>query len=374
MFPQANKLSAPFRSSRRTSAAGRQDRKQRLRFEGLERREMMTAESHIPILFPHMPQPSAPPVEMPGAATPASGTQINLSWANEPAGANVVVKELIGGTYQTIGTFGPQTTSDEVTGLKPGTTYSFEICGSNTTPTTFGYSDPSDGVDTGTGRQNGTTTNWEISASATTFQTSAVANPSLAAWVSTGSQVDLSWSAQPGAGGYLVFEQVFGGAWKEIASVGGGTTSYSVQGQPGTNYKFAVEAYNSAGPIWETSATADTVALPDSPRVTATPLTGSEIGLSWNAVSGAAGYVVEEYIGGSWHQIGLLGSGTTSDTVQGLAAGQTYDFKVYAYNAAGKLRGHPRQHDHLQRLVLSKPRRHWDSRSSLGRVLPPTAR
>ena len=64
-------------------------------------------------------------------------------------------------------------------------------------------------------------------------------------------------------------------------------------------------------------------------------MSGTQINLSWNTVSGASGYLVDEWISGAWTQIGSFGSGVTSYAVTGLSPGTTYYFEVAAYNSAG---------------------------------------
>ena len=52
-------------------------------------------------------------------------------------------------------------------------------------------------------------------------------------------------------------------------------------------------------------------------------------------MSGASGYLVDEWINGAWKQIGNFGSGVTSVSVTGLSPGTTYNFDVAAYNSSG---------------------------------------
>ena len=47
-------------------------------------------------------------------------------------------------------------------------------------------------------------------------------------------------------------------------------------------------------------------------------------------MSGATGYLVDEWINGAWKQIATLGSGGTSFSVTGLSANTTYYFCVAA--------------------------------------------
>ncbi len=74
---------------------------------------------------------------------------------------------------------------------------------------------------------------------------------------------------------------------------------------------------------------------PAAPSFTAMAVSTSQINLSWRSVSGANGYLVDEWVNGAWKQIGSVGSGCIGGSVTGLSAGTTYYFDVAAYNAMG---------------------------------------
>jgi hypothetical protein len=165
----------------------------------------------------------------------------------------------------------------------------------------------------------------------------APAAPSFTATPVSGTQVNLSWGAVSGATGYLVDEWI-NGAWKQIGSFGSGVTGDAVTGlSPGVTYCFDVAAYDSAGASWANYRSVTTLVggPPAAPSFTATPVSGTQINLSWGAVSGAKGYLVDEWINGAWKQIGSFGSGVTGDAVTGLSPGTTYYFDVAAYDSAG---------------------------------------
>jgi len=168
------------------------------------------------------------------------------------------------------------------------------------------------------------------------LMTAVPAAPVVAATAVSGTQVDLSWHPVSGASGYLVDEWV-NGAWKQIGNFGSGTTSVAVNGlNPNTTYNFDVAAYNSAGTDWANYNTITTLqSAPIAPSVTATAASGTQVDLSWHAVSGASGYLIDEWVNGAWKQIGSFGSGTTSVTVNGLSPNTTYNFDVAAFNSVG---------------------------------------
>ncbi|HET6880907.1 MAG TPA: C2 family cysteine protease, partial [Pirellulales bacterium] len=168
------------------------------------------------------------------------------------------------------------------------------------------------------------------------LMTAVPAAPVVTATPMSGTQVDLAWHSVSGATGYLVDEWV-NGAWKQIGNFNSGTTSVAVNGlNPHTTYYFDVAAYNSAGTDWANYNTVTTLqGAPLAPSVTATPTSSSQVNLSWNSVSGATGYAVDEWVNGAWKQIGNFNSGVTSVAVTGLNPNTTYYFDVAAYNSAG---------------------------------------
>ncbi len=74
---------------------------------------------------------------------------------------------------------------------------------------------------------------------------------------------------------------------------------------------------------------------PLAPSFKSPALSDKQIKLSWSTVSGASGYLVDEWINGAWSQIGSFGRHVTSDTVRGLSSGIIYFFDVAAYNSTG---------------------------------------
>jgi hypothetical protein len=63
-------------------------------------------------------------------------------------------------------------------------------------------------------------------------------------------QINIAWSSVAGASGYLVDEWV-SGAWRQIANLGSGSTSYAVTGlSPGTTYYFDVAAFSASSTTW----------------------------------------------------------------------------------------------------------------------------
>jgi hypothetical protein len=169
------------------------------------------------------------------------------------------------------------------------------------------------------------------------------------------SQINLTWNGVVGERGYQVE------MWKSsttaaptVINLGAATPlEYSVTSlSAGTTYFFKIAAVNDDGVGDFTSfVNATTTAAPAAPPVappkptlpvaptglTATPVSTSQINLSWRGVTNATGYVIYEYEGGAWQRIGTTTG--TAYSVPGLSADTTYWFDVAASNAAGTSAG-----------------------------------
>jgi hypothetical protein len=139
-----------------------------------------------------------------------------------------------------------------------------------------------------------------------------------------------------GASNYLINEWTIGG-WVQIANLASSSTSYAATGlAPGSLYYFQVAASNAAGATWADYQSISTPLVPTAaPSFTAIPASATEVGLWWNSVPGANGYLIDQWINGAWVQVGSAYSGGTSYVVTGLSAGTKYSFEVASYNAAG---------------------------------------
>jgi hypothetical protein len=237
--------------------------------------------------------------------TAESGTEIDLSWLPVSGASGYAVKEKINGSWKQIASLGSGVTSDAVTGLKPKTTYSFEVGASNST---------------------GTSTSLASAESAATFP----ATPSFSVLGVSGTQIDLGWSAVSGASGYVV-DQLINGVWTQIQSQPSSVTSTEITALvPGGTYEFRVGASFPAGTSWSNPQSATTLAAP---TVTATPESSTEIYLSWGTLIGSQGYLISEDINGQVVTVGIANNSITSTTgymVTGLSPGTTYQFNVVA--------------------------------------------
>jgi hypothetical protein len=113
------------------------------------------------------------------------------------------------------------------------------------------------------------------------------------------------------------------------------TSTFFLKSSNTTGFADTTFTYGSGSqsPAWIPLAGIWTDSAP--PSFTATAVSDTQINLSWSTVSGASGYVVDEWINGAWCQIDSLGSDATGDSVSGLSAGTTYYFDVGACNSAG---------------------------------------
>jgi len=264
------------------------------------------------------------------AATPAGGSQINLTWSASSDNVGVtgyIVAYCVGAGCSNFAQLA--TTSSpgySATSLSSATSYSFEVLAYDARPNYGGYSNI---------------------ASATTADTSPPSAPAtLSANAVSGTQIDLSWPAATdnvAVSGYLV-ERCSGVGCANFAQIAGtGSTSYSATGlSSSTSYTFRVRAYDavpnygSYSPV--ASATTPDVTPPTAPTsLTAAATSTTQINLSWPASTddvGVVGYQVERCAGASCANFGLIGtSSSTSYSSGGLLPGNSYSFRVRAYDA-----------------------------------------
>jgi chitodextrinase len=157
------------------------------------------------------------------------------------------------------------------------------------------------------------------------------------------SQINLSWNASTdnvGVTGYNVYR-----AGSLVATLGAVTTFQNTGLSSSTTYSYTVRAVDAAGNISSpsSSASATTQTPPDTTApsipggLSTTPVSSTQINLSWSASTdnvGVTGYNV--YRGGL--QIATLGA-VTSYQNTGLTGSTTYSYTVRARDAAGNISG-----------------------------------
>ena len=169
-------------------------------------------------------------------ATAVSGTQINLAWT-PVAGATGYQIHVWNGDTEVNDNLSSNYTGWAVTDLSPNTTYNLDVAAYNAAGTT-----------------------WANSQSETTLSQNTVppAAPSFSATAVSATQINLAWTPVAGATGYQVDVRI-NGVWKQIGSLGSGSTGYAVTGlSPNTTYYFDVAACNAAGTTWANYQSATT--------------------------------------------------------------------------------------------------------------------
>ena len=197
----------------------------------------------------------------------------------------------------------------------------------------------------------------EASAMLVVLATTPTAPLGLVASAQSASQIELSWQPPSSDGnstivGYVVERSVNSGTtWSVLVQdTGSNATTFSDTGlASGTTYSYRVSAINGEGtgiPSNTSSATtaSSTQGVPSPPTgLAATPLSYSQINLSWttpssNGGSSILGYEIERSANGgaTWSPV-MPDTGSTATTFSdtGLGAGKTYLYRVSAINSMG---------------------------------------
>ena len=275
---------------------------------------------------------SVTPATVPGAPTIGTVTggndSVTVTWTapasngGEPI-TGYVVTPYIGGIAQTATTFNSTATTETVTGLTNGTSYTFKVAATNSV---------------GTGAQS--------AASSAVTPATLPGAPTMGTVTSGNDSVTVNWTAPASNGGatitgYIVTPYI-GGEAQIAQQFNSSATTETVTGLTnGTAYTFTVAAINSVGEGGQSgsSSSVTPATVPGAPTIgTATGGTASAT-LTWTAPAsngGAAitGYVVTPYIGATAQTAQTFNSTATTETVTGLS-NSTYTFTVAAINSAG---------------------------------------
>lgn len=244
-------------------------------------------------------------------ATPASGTEVDLTWSPATGASGYIVQRgsTSGGPYTTVGS--PAAPSFADTGLVPDTTYFYVVLADNSS-----------------------------GSSALSAEAPAMTGPTpptgLAAAALSTSQINLTWTAPPGATSYAVQRATsVGGPYTAVGSPA--VTSFSDMGlNPGTTYFYEVIALNSSASPSAPSASASAVTVPAAPSgLSATAVSASQVSVTWAAVASATSYTVERATvsGGPYTTVGSPTAAGFADS--GLSAATPYFYVVLAVNASG---------------------------------------
>ncbi|MEQ1785538.1 MAG: FG-GAP-like repeat-containing protein [Acidimicrobiales bacterium] len=268
----------------------------------------------------------------PTAAAGSAG--VTVSWSPPPAPAvaatvtGYVVTPHNGTSPLAPRVFSSSATSQVITGLTNGTTYTFKVAASNA----FGAGPRS------------------ASSNAVTSATGLLAPTIGTATAAVNGTATVSWTPPAADGGapvtgYIVSSYIGLFPWPPAQLFTSTATTQTVAGLTnGTQYRFRVQAVNSAATSnysGATNAVTPVVAtVPGSPTGAAATPGNGQATISWtaptsNGGSPITGYWVTGYVGYFPVALVRFGSTSTSQVMTGLTNGTTYWFRVRAVNAVG---------------------------------------
>ena len=240
-----------------------------------------------------------------------TATAVKLDWARNAGATGYIIEQYKGGKWTQIAvTKNNYTLTFTVKGLAECTPYSFRVKAYKNDGSKTNYSDY---VTVKASTLLGTVKNAKVTST-------------------TGTWITLGWDRNTGATGY-VLEQYKGGRWTEIAVTKSNTTlKFTVKGlRNDTTYSFRIKAYKTVGDTTTYGSYVRVVGTTDIPNVakfTGSAVSASEVKLDWSKNDKATGYVIEQYKGGRWTEIKAVDNDITEITVEGLAKGTAYTFRI----------------------------------------------
>ena len=240
-----------------------------------------------------------------------TATAVKLDWARNAGATGYIIEQYKGGKWTQIAvTKNNYTLTFTVKGLAECTPYSFRV---KAYKNDGGKTNYSDYVTVKASTLLGTVKNAKVTST-------------------TGTWITLGWDRNTGATGY-VLEQYKGGRWTEIAVTKNNTTlKFTVKGlRNDTTYSFRIKAYKTVGDTTTYGSYVRVVGTTDIPNVakfTGSAVSASAVKLDWSKNDKATGYVIEQYKGGRWTEIKAVDNDITEITVEGLAKGTAYTFRI----------------------------------------------
>ena len=240
-----------------------------------------------------------------------TATAVKLDWARNAGATGYIIEQYKGGKWTQIAvTKNNYTLTFTVKGLAECTPYSFRVKAYKNDGGKTNYSD-------------------YVTVKASTLL-GGVKNAKVTS--TTGTWITLGWDRNAGATGY-VLEQYKGGRWTEIAVTKNNTTlKFTVKGlRNDTTYSFRIKAYKTVGDTTTYGSYVRVVGTTDIPNVakfTGSAVSASAVKLDWSKNDKATGYVIEQYKGGRWTEIKAVDNDITEITVEGLAKGTAYTFRI----------------------------------------------
>ena len=240
-----------------------------------------------------------------------TATAVKLDWVRNAGATGYIIEQYKGGKWTQIAvTKNNYTLTFTVKGLAECTPYSFRV---KAYKNDGGKTNYSDYVTVKASTLLGTVKNAKVTST-------------------TGTWITLGWDRNTGATGY-VLEQYKGGKWTVIATTKNNTTlKFTVKGlRNDTTYSFRIKAYKTVGDTTTYGSYVRVVGTTDIPNVakfTGSAVSASEVKRSWSKNDKATCYVIEQYKGGKWTEIKAVDNDITEITIEGLAKGTAYTFRI----------------------------------------------
>ena len=186
---------------------------------------------------------------------------------------------------------------------------------------------------------------FSCSSPSNTTTTTAVNQPTdLIATALSSTQIKLTWlDNSTKESGFKIERKLHSSTqWVEAAEASANVTTFTDTGlDSNTTYDYRIRAYNSYGysGYSNVASATTTMTAPEAPTgLAATVLSSTEIELTWQDNStNETGYKVERQPSGTtnWEEIKILGANVTTYTDNTVTKGQTYKYRVVAYNNGG---------------------------------------
>ena len=240
-----------------------------------------------------------------------TATAVKLDWARNAGATGYIIEQYKGGKWTQIAvTKNNYTLTFTVKGLAECTPYSFRV---KAYKNDGGKTNYSDYVTVKASTLLGTVKNAKVTST-------------------TGTWITLEWAKNDKATGYSI-EQYNGGKWTVIATTkNNATLKFTVKGlKNDTTYSFRIRAYKTAGGVTAYSdyvRIAGKTRIPNVAKFTGSAVSASAVKLDWSKNDKATGYVIEQYKGGRWTEIKAVDNDITEITVEGLAKGTAYTFRI----------------------------------------------
>jgi len=264
--------------------------------------------------MPLLPSPATPT----GLSAAAGNAQVSLAWTASVGATSYQVKRSTSSGAETQ-ISAPTSTNYTDTGLSNGTKYFYVVVAANS------------GGDSANSA--------EVSATPAAPSTPPATPTGLSA-TGGNAQVSLSWNASVGATSYHLKRSTSSGSETQISAPT--STSYTDTGLTnGTKYYYVVVAANSGG---DSSNSAEVFATPTAPSTPPAAPAGlsatggnAQVGLSWNASTGATSYDVKRSTtSGGPYSTAVASPTATSYIDTSVTNGSTYYYVVSAVNTVGQ--------------------------------------